>query len=148
LLSDKRLNIQQLSYTLSLVDALEPLISRRLVNAYLAYPKPLGCGTRSFYALFLRTIIIKRLSPSAALDWLVERTEEVQGKFQEAFRGYFLCINNHLSVDEMSKTLKEEGRSREGIKLAERLVAAHIECEPVSTEMYRRAFKAILGSYD
>jgi hypothetical protein len=162
LLSDHRLDINHLPYSELLIIATEPLILKRLLAAYsVCCSSPLAKGTKSMYVLFLHTLIISRPSPRDAIAWLknhrdagVRRASRsvldgslVCGKFQEAFRGYFLCIAFGYTPDEMKGKMRDDGCSSLGIKLASRLVCAQYEYSErlVSSSEYRQAFKCIFG---
>ena len=162
LLSYSDVTMFTLSICESVIALVEPLISCRLVGAYRANFNPVARGSRTLYTEFIRTLILKRLTPNEALDWLSVRDSrdakiaaasiatELEyaplTKTGEAFRGYFLAITYGYDLAEAAQVLHNENRSRDGIKLAARLVGAQLGISDIPTwREYRVAFQAVFG---
>lgn len=162
------------SFSESTIGIIRPSIGRRVVGAYRANSNPVARGSKTLYTAFVRTLILKSLTPTEALDWLSIQNENTRviataaaslvsdvepqtqvsmaalgahaTKTEEAFRGYFLSVVYGYDVERVKQRLREEGCSKDGIKLALRLVGAQlgVDEEPVPRE-YRVAFQTVFG---
>lgn len=153
------IDLEAIDLTANFLLAIEPLIADRLVAAYRAWNYKMK--TR-LYNTFLKTLILSRLSPLQAMDWLIAKRDltvehtasyVLSGEISlrtssiEAFYGYFYFLYcNMLSVGEMEAEMKRVECSLEGIILAKQLVGAQVGIGQATYTRaeYQRAMQVIL----
>lgn len=149
LFRDRRVDVSTVELTPVLLQVLEPLIGGRVVASYRASQLALADywneeGSEG-YALFLQTVILKRLSGEASLDWLAghttfeanraalnavrleggkeSETEELTD-VEGGYLGFFLSLLYRLELDESERRMRAAGYSDLSVRLAAGLIGA------------------------
>lgn len=173
LFRDRRVDVSTVELTPVLVRVLKPLIGERVTAAYEASELGLADywneeGSEG-YALFLQTVILKRLSGEESLDWLAshptfeanmaaanavwldrERGRETAelSDVEGGYLGFFLSLLYGLDLDESERRMRASGYSDLSVRLASGLVAAVSgdgEQGRVGQAEYELAMSAVFG---